>query len=111
MPPCKSQFEAARAYRVDAGTVGGIAVLSADLKGNITGCNDAALKIFGCTAAEVLGRTLAALISGEDGDEQSQLQKTMLTAVLEGGQYRSSHTCQNKDAEGLYGGIDRHVAS
>ncbi len=84
---------------VDAGAVGGIAVLSADLKGKITGCNEAALKVLGCTAAEVLGQTLAALISRNDGAEQSQLQKTMLTAVLDHGQYRSPHSCQNKTSK------------
>jgi transcriptional regulator with PAS, ATPase and Fis domain len=81
---------------VDAGSVSGIAVLSADLKGKITGCNEAVLKVFSCTAAEVLGQTLAALISGKDGAGQSQLQKTMLTTVLEHGHYRSSHSCKNK---------------
>jgi PAS domain S-box-containing protein len=86
---------------VDARAVSGIAVLSADLKGKITGCNDAALKIFGCTAAEVLGKTLAALISAERGNGQSQLQKTMLTEVLEDGQYRSSYSFQNKAAKDL----------
>jgi PAS domain S-box-containing protein len=78
------------------GASAGIAVLSADVEGKITSCNDAALKIFGCTAAEVLGRTLAAFISGKDGTEPSQLQKTMLAEVLEHGQYRSSRSCQNK---------------
>ncbi|MFZ0278163.1 MAG: sigma 54-interacting transcriptional regulator [Candidatus Sulfotelmatobacter sp.] len=80
----------------DASAVGGIAVLSADLKGKITGYNEAALKAFRCTAAEVLGQTLAVLISGKNGAEQSQLQKTMLIAVLEHSHYRSSHSCQNK---------------
>jgi transcriptional regulator with PAS, ATPase and Fis domain len=80
---------------VDAVTVGGIAVLSADLKGKITGCNEAALKVFNCTAAEVLSQTLPALISVKDGAEQSLL-KTMLTTLLEHGQYRSSHLCQSK---------------
>jgi transcriptional regulator with PAS, ATPase and Fis domain len=80
----------------DTGSVGGIAVLFADPKGKITSCNDVALKIFDCTAAEVLGRTLASFITGKDGAEQSQLQKTMLAAVLEHGQYRFSHSCQDK---------------
>ncbi len=80
----------------DPGTVGGIAVLSADLKGKITGCNESALKLFGCTAAEVLGQILPALISGKDGAEQTELLKTMLTAVLEHGQYGSSQPCHNK---------------
>jgi PAS domain S-box-containing protein len=80
----------------DAVAAGGIAVLSADVKGKITSCNDAALKMFGCSSPEVLGRTLAAFISGKNGAEQSQLHKTMLAAVLEDGQYRASHSCQNK---------------
>ncbi len=88
--------ETSGATVVDAGAVGGIAVFSADLQGNITGCSDAALKIFGGTPADLLGRTLTALFSGEDKVEQRQQQKTMLTAVLKDGQYRSSHQCQNK---------------
>ncbi len=85
----------------DSGAVSGIAVLSADLKGKITGCNEVALKVFGCTSEEVLGQTLAALISGKDNAEQSQLQKTMLTVVLEHGQHRSSPPCQNKAGKKL----------
>jgi PAS domain S-box-containing protein len=81
---------------LDAGAVGGVAVLSADLAGNITGCNEAALKISGCTAAEVLGQTLAAFLSSDGKAEQRQLQKTMLAAVLEDAQYRSSPQCQTK---------------
>jgi len=80
----------------DADEAGGIAVLSTDAKGKITGCNAAVLKILGRSAAEVLGRTLASFLSGKDGAGQTQLQKTMLTAVMQGGQYRSSHSCQNK---------------
>ncbi|MFY9681950.1 MAG: sigma 54-interacting transcriptional regulator [Candidatus Sulfotelmatobacter sp.] len=95
MPPSNLNSQPQRPT-IDAGTVGGIVVISADLKGNITGCNEAALKLFGCTAAEVLGKNLAALISGKDGAEQSQLQKTILTGVLERGQHRSSHSCENK---------------
>ena len=95
MPPVNLNSQPQRPI-VDAGAVGGVAVLSADVKGKVTSCNDVALKIFDCTAAEVLGRTLAAFITGKDGTEQSQLQKTILTAVLQHGQYRSSHSCQNK---------------
>jgi PAS domain S-box-containing protein len=77
-----------RAATLD-GAVRGIAVLSADLEGKITGCNEAALKVFDCTPAEVLGRTLATFISCEDSAEQRQLQKTILVAVLKDGQYQS----------------------
>jgi len=87
--------ETSGATVLDAGAVGGIAVFSADLQGNITGCNDAALKIFGGTPAELLGRTLANLIAGEASAGRQQ-QKTMLTAVLKDGQYRSSLQCQTK---------------
>jgi PAS domain S-box-containing protein len=95
MPPVNLNSQS-QGSTIDAGAVGGIAVLSANLKGKITGCDEAALKVFGCTAAEVLGKTLAVLISVKDGAGQSQLLKTMLAAVLEHGQYRSSHSCQNK---------------
>jgi len=53
--------EPSSATVLDPGAAGGIAVFSADLQGNITGCNDAALKIFGGTPADLLGRTLTAL--------------------------------------------------
>ena len=98
MPPVNlnSQPQSSPGSTPHAGAVGGIAVLSADVKGKVTSCNDAALRIFGCTAAEVLGRTLASFISGKDGADQSQLQKTVVTAVLEDGQYQSSHSWQNK---------------
>jgi transcriptional regulator with PAS, ATPase and Fis domain len=95
MPPVNLNSQLQRPI-VDAGTVGGIAILFADVKGKIASCNDAALKIFACTAPEALGRTLVAFISGKDGAEQSQLQKSMLTAVLEDGQYRLSYPCRNK---------------
>jgi PAS domain S-box-containing protein len=95
MPPVNLNSQS-QGSTIDAGAVGGIAVLSANLKGKITGCDEAALKVFGCTAAEVLGKTLAVLISVKDGAGQSQLLKTMLAAVLEHGQYRCSHSYQNK---------------
>ena len=92
----RTASETVGAAVLDASPVGGIAVLSADLEGNVTGCNQAAVKIFGCTPAEVLGQTLAAFISGDDGAEQRQLQKTMAAAVLQEGHYRSSLRCKNK---------------
>ena len=79
----------------------GIAVLSADLEGKITGCNEATLRIFGRSPAEVLGRTLTAFISREDAAGQRQQQKTMLAAVLKDGQYRSSHRCEIKAGKQL----------
>jgi PAS domain S-box-containing protein len=78
----------------DAGASKEIAVFSADLEGRITGCNEVALKIFGCTPAEVLGRTLASFIAGDDGAKP--LQKTMLAGVLKEGLYQSSRRCRTK---------------
>jgi PAS domain S-box-containing protein len=81
--------------------VAGIAVLSADLDGNITAGNESALQIFGCTSADVVGRALAALISCEDSAEQRRLQKTVLAAVLEHGQYRSLCRCATRSQKEL----------
>jgi PAS domain S-box-containing protein len=92
----ESSFETLRGTALDTRAAGGIVVLSADLVGNITAYNEAALKIFSCTGAEVLGRTLAAFISGEDGAGQRELQKTLVAAVLQNGLYRSSHRYQTK---------------
>jgi PAS domain S-box-containing protein len=88
--------EPSRAITPEATTAGGVAVLSADLEGRVTACNEFALKIFGFTPAEVSSQTLAALISGEGSAEQRRLQKTILSAALEDGQYRASRRCQTK---------------
>jgi PAS domain S-box-containing protein len=88
--------ETSRGSTGDAGVFTGAAVLSADLAGNISGYNDAALKIFDCTPAEVLGQSLAAFVSSEGKAGQRQLQKTLLAAVLEDGHHRSSLQCQTK---------------
>ena len=84
-----------------AGGLGKIAMLSADSEGRITGCSEAALDIFSHTAAEVLGRPLAAffLIGGES--EQRQLQQTVLLGALKQGQYRSSIRCQTKSGKNI----------
>ena len=88
--------ETSGALTRDAGG-GGIAVLSTDLEGNITACNGTVLKMFGCTAAEALGRSLAVFIAGEDSTERPELQEPMLASVLKHGQYRSSVPCQTRD--------------
>jgi PAS domain S-box-containing protein len=96
MLPTNLNSQVQRPPSAGSGAVEKLAVLSADLEGVITGCNEAALNIFGRTGAEVLGRTLAALTSGEDGAEESRLQRTILSAVLQEGQSQSFHRCQNK---------------
>jgi PAS domain S-box-containing protein len=80
----------------DAWTVTGTPVLSADLNGTITGCNDATLEVFGQTRQEILGKLLAALVLSEDGTAQLHLQQTMVAAVLKEGEYRSRRQCQTK---------------
>jgi PAS domain S-box-containing protein len=74
-------------------------VLSADLEGKITGCNEAALKIFDCAPAEVRGRTLADFLAREDNNQRHQLQNTILAAVLSDGHYRCSRECQSKSGK------------
>ena len=80
----------------DAGGSGQTAVLSADLAGHITACNEAVLKMFGCSAAEILGKTLAVLVAGEGDVEPEKLQETILASVLKHGQFRCSVRCQNR---------------
>jgi PAS domain S-box-containing protein len=77
--------------------VAAVAVWSANLEGNVTGCDQAALQMFGCTPAEVLGKPLAALVRDKGSVESDQQQqKTILAGVLQYGQYRSSCRCQSK---------------
>src|ERR1700723_2591026 len=80
----------------DGGGSGLTAVLSADLAGHITACNEAVLKMFGCSAAEILGKTLAVLVAGEGDVEPEKLQETILASVLKHGQFRCSVRCQNR---------------
>jgi PAS domain S-box-containing protein len=98
-PGSESGSEASRSATLYAGALSRVAVISTDLEGHITGWNEVALKIFGSTSAEVLNRTLAAFIAGNDGAAQRQMQKTMLAAVLKDGQYRLSHQCQTKSGK------------
>ena len=88
--------EDSRAPVLDAGTIAGVAVFSADLEGNVTGCNAAALKIFDCTLAEMIGRRLADLFLDDDGAAQHQLQQSYLAAVREDSYYRTSLRFQTK---------------
>ena len=83
----------------DVRGVTGTPVLSADLSGSITGCNQAALEVFGQTPQEILGRTLAALVLSETGAGQLQLHQAILAAVLKDGEYRSQRRCQSKSGD------------
>jgi PAS domain S-box-containing protein len=77
----------------------GLGVLSVDLEGVITGCNEAALKTFDCTSAKILGRYLASLISRVDDADQRQLQRTISETVVKDGEYQSSHRCQTQSGK------------
>ena len=88
--------ETSRDISLDSAGLHVVAVLSADLTGVINGCNNAALNAFGCTPAEVMGQPLIALVSTEGKAGRRQLQKTMLSAVLESGHHHSSLQCQTK---------------
>src|ERR1700688_3119372 len=82
-----------------AGGLGRIAMLSADSEGRITGCSEAALDIFSHTAAEVLGRPLAAFFLNGGEREEHQLQQAVLSGALKQGQYRSSIRFQAKSGK------------
>jgi two-component system response regulator HydG len=82
-----------------SGVPGSIAMLSADRQGNITGCSEAVLAIFGVTAAGILGKPLAALFVPSDRPEQDQLQQKLMLEVLQNGHHRSSVSCQTKSGK------------
>jgi PAS domain S-box-containing protein len=73
-----------------------LAVLSADLEGKVTACNDFALKILASSLDKVLGRDLTEVFSAKNRDERTQLQKSMLTTLLKDGHYQSSHRCKTE---------------
>jgi PAS domain S-box-containing protein len=91
-----------RESRVTSTRAEEVAVLSADLAGNITGCNERAAKMFGRTSAEVLGQTLADFIAGDGGIDRSDLHKKMLAGVLKSGHYQGfvSRQIANKKRSG-----------
>jgi len=78
-----------------------IAVLQADLKGNITACNEAAGNFFGCTRGEIVGGSLAKFVSGEEAAGHPQRLETLLNALLEHGVYRSRLRCRSNSGKGF----------
>lgn len=93
-PESSIESEATRGGDTVADTADEIAVFSADLNGNVTGCNQAALNVFACAPAQVLGKRLTDLLGVEFGVRSHQ--KSILATVLQSGHYRSSHQCQGK---------------
>ena len=89
--------ETSGAFTWRAGSATETVVLYADLDGNITACDQAALARFDRDSSKVFGRPLAAFLTG-DGDVKSKnLQQFMLTTVLKHGQHRCSVPCQTRD--------------
>jgi len=86
------------------GSAKGIAVLSTNLDGKITGCNEAALKILDCGIDKVLGQTLTAFLSAEDG-ARLRLLKIMLATVLKDGHYQTSHRCRTVSGNDFTGDL------
>ena len=77
----------------------GSPVLSADLNGNITGFNQAALDVFSRTPEEILGKPLAALVLPENDAKHLPLHQAILAAVLKQGEYRSRHPLQTQSGK------------
>ena len=102
-PRSQSSPETSPATERNHSAVAGVAVFSADLTGNITGCNQVAVNIFECTFTQILGRALAVLMAGEGADAQRKWQASVLAAVRQEGEYRSFCHCQNKAGKRLTG--------
>jgi transcriptional regulator with PAS, ATPase and Fis domain len=74
-------------------------VLSADSEGKVTGCNAAALDLFDRKAPELLGQTLASLLSFEDASGLVQWHKDFLARVLGDGHYADQCRLQTKSTK------------
>ena len=92
-------LDAQPANTLRAGALERIAVLSADLEGRITGCNETALNILSASAKDFLGQPLATFFIRKDDAAHGQLQQAMLAVALKGSQYRSSLRCQPKSGK------------
>jgi transcriptional regulator with PAS, ATPase and Fis domain len=73
-----------------------VAALLADMEGQITGYNEAALKILGRALSIRPGLTLADLISFQNPADLGELQKKIVSSVLKQGRYESSHRCRGE---------------
>ena len=69
-----------------------MAVFSADLHGEFTGCSQAFAELLGYAPQEVLGRSFSALFAPAENanrEDQSRLQRAILTAASAQGEYQS----------------------
>lgn len=73
-----------------------VPVLSADLEGKITGYSASFLEVFGLSAQQTLGRSLAALVIPDDEIAATQLQKMILSVVLQVGVCSFQFPCKRR---------------
>ena len=76
-----------------------MALLSADLEGKITGCNEIALTILGCSFEQLLNRDLVFFISHDqeksaDSRRPQTLHTRILAEVLKQGHHQSFYRCK-----------------
>src|ERR1700727_2777772 len=83
--------------QVLAGPPGEVALLTADLAGNITGCNKAAIRMFAGTHGEVVGQPLKAFIPAEVEAGKPISSKQLITGVMQSGQRTFSISQQAAD--------------
>jgi transcriptional regulator with PAS, ATPase and Fis domain len=89
---------AARKANLDAGSKA-LAVLSADLEGRITACNELTLKTLASNFNKILGRELTEFICAKNREERAQIKKSMLAMLVKDGQYQSSHRCKTESGK------------
>ncbi|MGO8794630.1 MAG: sigma 54-interacting transcriptional regulator [Candidatus Sulfotelmatobacter sp.] len=92
-----NSINCAESSPVDAGNSAAVetGIVSADLEGRITGCNEVALAILRRRQEEVVGQTLGSCFP-EEAAGPNQLNDIILTAVLEEGQYQASTQIHTK---------------
>jgi len=96
-PNSEQQPAGAPAQRDSAATAGSVlpaklAVFTATLQGEVTGCSSAFTQLFEYSAQELLGRTFSALFGSAEKPEreqQSKLQQTILATACAQGNYSS----------------------
>ena len=86
-------------YGIDQQSIG---ILSADIEGKISGCNEIVLRILECSVDRLLHRDLIYFIVSHDKEKQIDgrrhhaLLGEILAHVLKGGQHRSLYRCKTE---------------
>jgi len=87
----------------ESSPVGEEAVLSADLQGNIVSCNQAATRILGYMAPEILGRTLSSIFSSNHDSRLGGRQSSIVDSAIELGHYESKIGARSKSGRDVNG--------